>query len=303
VKVLLSGSRGLIGSALAECLTERGDDVVPLFRGSAGPAGPGVPWDPETGFLDVEALRRAGPYDAAINLAGEPLGQRWTDRRRGAFRSSRVGATSLLARHLPELDPMPAVLVNASAVGFYGDRREEILTEQSAPGSGFLASLCADWEGAARAAEERGMRVVRLRTGIVLSTKGGALARQLPLFSFGLGGPLGGGQQFLSWITLPDEVAAIMAILDGELEGPVNVTAPEPVSNRVFAAALGRALHRPARLRAPQRALELALGAEVTRQMLLASQRVMPVRLLGAGYEFQHANLEAALQAALTQRF
>ena len=211
-----------------------------------------------------------------------------------------VQSTSLLARSLAELNRPPTVLVSASAVGFYGDRGDEELTEASGPGSGFLAELCRAWEDATGRATQAGIRVVHLRSGVVLSTHGGALARQLPLFRVGVGGKLGSGRQWLSWISLPDEVGAVLRALDDpSMEGPVNATAPTPVTNRDFTGALGRALHRPAVLAVPGFALRVALGSDLASEMVLAGQRVLPAKLNASGYLFDHADIDTALAALL----
>ncbi|HLM96249.1 MAG TPA: TIGR01777 family oxidoreductase, partial [Acidimicrobiales bacterium] len=239
--------------------------------------------------------------DAVVHLAGAGIGdKRWSATRRQEIVSSRVQSTALLARSLAELDRPPSVLVSASAVGVYGDRGDEELTEASGPGSGFLAELCRAWEDATGRATQAGIRVVRLRSGVVLSAHGGALARQLPLFRLGVGGRLGSGRQWLSWISLADEVGAVLHALDEpSLEGPVNATAPTPVTNRDFTAALGRALHRPAVLAVPGFALRVALGSDLASEMVLAGQRVLPAKLSASGYEFSHADIDTALAALL----
>ncbi|HEX3947287.1 MAG TPA: TIGR01777 family oxidoreductase [Acidimicrobiales bacterium] len=295
--VLLSGAGGLIGRALADQLAGDGEEVVPLIRpgGSAHP-GPSVPWDPEAGTIDRTALDRHGPFRAVVHLAGTGIGAgRWTTGRRTRIRDSRIRSTHLLAEVLPSLDPTPAVLVSASAVGYYGDRGSEVLTDESAPGVGFLADLCREWEAGAVVAEGS-LRVVRLRTGIVLAPHGGALAKQLPLFRLGLGGPLGDGRQYTSWITLEDHLSVIRrAIDDNRLTGPVNAVAPTPVTNAELTRALGRALHRPARLPVPRPFLELALGRKMAREMVLASQRALPARLVDLGHRFSQPDIDGAL--------
>jgi uncharacterized protein len=306
VRVLVSGARGLIGAALSAELLERGDDVITLDRPGAnpGPSAGGVravPWDPAAGAIDREALGANGPYDAVVHLAGAGLGdRRWSRARRDELVRSRVDSTRLIVAELGAMSNPPGVLVNASAIGIYGERGDELLTEESGPGDGFLAELCQQWEAATRPAADAGIRVVCLRSGIVLSARGGALARQLPLFRLGLGARLGSGRQYVSWISLVDEVGAIRrAIDDRSLAGPLNATAPEPVTNAVFTRALGRAVHRPTVLRAPGAALALALGAEMAKEMLLAGQRVVPAKLLGAGHRFAQVRVDEALAAAV----
>ncbi len=275
--------------------------MIPLVRRRA-PGG--AWWDPAAGVMGDDALDALRSADAVIHLAGAGLGdRRWSADRRREIVASRVAATALLCRTLAGLERRPAVLVSASAVGFYGDRGDEELTEASAPGTGFLADLCRQWEDATTPAAEAGVRVVRLRSGVVLSGRGGALARQLPLFRMGVGGRLGDGRQWLSWITLADEVGVVLHALDHpSVEGPVNATAPSPVTNRAFTAALGRALHRPAVLAVPAVALRVALGSELASEMILAGQRVLPARVLGDGYRFVHPTLDVALAAVLADR-
>jgi uncharacterized protein (TIGR01777 family) len=296
MKVVVSGSHGLIGSALCSALESGGHDVLRLVR---GPAGPGeVSWDPASGTLDAAELQGT---DAAVHLSGAGIGdKRWTPQRKREILDSRVKSTDLLSRRLASLDPRPAVLVSGSAVGAYGDRGDEKLTEDSPPGSGFLAGLVEQWEGATAPATEAGIRVVTIRTGIVQSATGGAMAPLLPLFKFGLGGRLGSGRQYWSWISLDDEVGAIIhALTTDELSGPVNLTAPNPVTCAEYAKTLGRVLGRPAVLPVPRFALALVLGAEAADEVVLASQRAMPQRLEQTGYRFQHTQLEPALRSVL----
>lgn len=304
MNILVSGSHGLIGTALVRRLEIAGHRVVPLVRaGTAGGTGvseTGVPWHPGQGVLDRDTLARHGPYHAVVHLAGAGIGdRRWNPSRRQEILASRVGPTRLLAEAVAALDPVPPVLVSASAVGYYGDRGDEELTEQSDPGTGFLADVCRQWEAATAPADEA-TRVVHLRTGIVLSSRGGALAKQLPLFRLGLGGRLGSGRQQMSWITLEDQVSVIeRAIQDDGLRGPVNTTAPAPVTNAEFTRALGRALHRPAVLAVPAPVLGLVLGREMAGELLLAGQRVLPSRLVAAGFPFAHPDIDTALAAVL----
>ncbi len=296
MRVVISGASGLIGASVVTALRARGDDVTPLVRRT--PAAGEARWDPAAGSIDTGALEGA---DAVVHLAGAGIGdKRWSAARRHEILSSRVQSTSLLARTLARLGRPPSVLVSASAVGFYGDRGDEELTEESSPGSGFLAEVCRTWEDATEAADDAGIRVVRLRSGVVLSAHGGALARQLPLFRLGVGGRLGSGRQWLSWISLPDEVGAVLRALDDPaLDGPVNATAPAPVTNRAFTAALGRVLHRPTVMAVPAFALRAALGADLASEMVLAGQRVVPAKLTATGFAFRHADVDTALAAVL----
>ncbi len=294
--MVVSGASGLIGRSLLAALRARGDEALSLVRRPAGPSE--VRWDPAGGSLDATALAGA---DAVVHLAGAGIGdRRWSPARRAEIVSSRVDSTTLLVSALAALGRRPAVLVSASAVGYYGDRGDEELTERSGPGTGFLAEVCRAWEDAATAATGAGVRVVTLRSGVVLSGQGGALRRQLPLFRLGVGGRLGSGHQWLSWISLADEVGAILHVLaDPSLEGPVNATAPAPVTNRQFTAALGRVLHRPAVVPVPGLALRIALGNGLASEMVLAGQRAVPGRLTDAGYAFRHPDVDGALDAAV----
>lgn len=296
MRVVVTGSTGLIGSALVTHLRGRGDEVTRLVRRPAR-APDERTWDPATGELDPAHLRGA---DAVVNLAGAGVGdRRWTPAYREKIRASRVLGTSLLARTLAELDDGPRVLVQGSAVGWYADRGEEILDEAAPRGESFLAEVVADWEGAARPASSAGVRVALARTGIVLDRRGGALARLLPLVRLGLAGPLGAGTQFWPWISLEDEVRAIAFLLEADIEGPVNLTAPEPARCAELVRALARAHGRAAVLRVPGWALRVGLGGFADE--LLASQRVVPRVLQSAGFTFSHANLEDAV-AALARR-
>jgi len=295
MKVAITGSSGLIGSSLRRRLAVD-HTVIAVVRGAPGEDQ--ISWDPAT-----ERLERADldGVDAVIHLAGAGIAdKRWTGAQKQTLLDSRVRGTGLLARTLASLDRRPEVLLSASAIGYYGDRGDVELTEASSRGEGFLADLCERWEQATAPAEEAGIRVVHLRTGIVLSRAGGALARQLPLFRFGLGGRLGSGRQYTSWVTLEDEVEAIRFALDTPgLRGPVNVTAPRPVTNGEFTATLGRVLHRPAVLPVPPMALRLVLGRQLADEAILAGQRVLPRALLDAGYQFAQAELEGGFRSVL----
>lgn len=296
VRILVSGSTGLIGGRLVPTLEAAGHQVRRLVR-SPGITGQ-VYWDPGRDTLDSRGLEGV---DAVVHLAGEPLAsRRWSPSQRRRILDSRVVGTRLLSSAVSELRSPPKVMVSGSAIGWYGDRGDEQLSEESPPGEGFLAEVCAAWEASATPAAAAGTRVVNLRSGVVLSRSGGALARQLPLFRLGLGGRLGSGRQVTSWISLEDEVGAIVHCLESEaLEGPVNATAPAPVTNAELTRALARQLNRPALIPVPRIALYAALGPEMARQVALVSQRVMPTRLLATGYRFRHPDIDSALAAAL----
>lgn len=295
--MVVSGASGLIGRALVDRL--RSDDVPVIRLVRRNPtSGDEVRWDPSTGTLDPAVLSGAR---AVVHLAGAGIGdQRWTAQRRAQIRDSRVRGTDLLARAMTAVDVPPGVWVSGSAIGIYGDRGDEELSEDSEPGSGFLADVCRDWEAATTPALAAGVRIVYLRTGVVLSDAGGALARQLPLFRLGLGGKLGDGRQWLSWIALADQIGAICHIMaTPELSGPVNATAPAPVRNADFTAALGAALHRATVVTAPKAVLRLALGNQLTDEALMASQRVVPRRLTSSGYRFVAPDVTEALRQVL----
>ena len=299
MRVLVSGSHGLIGSALVRALRTRGDEVGRIVRRQAGePAGPAdVSWDIEARTVDTRAMEGA---DALVHLAGASLARRWSSAYKVRLRDSRVQGTTQLATALARLDRPPSVMVSGSAIGYYGDRGDAELTEDSGAGTGFLAELVQAWEAATAPAEEVGIRVVHLRSGIVQSAKGGALAKQLPLFKLGLGGQLGPGRQYVSWISLVDEVDAILhAITNDAVRGALNATAPNPVTNAELTRVLGAAVGRPTLLRVPSPALSLAFGPEMARETVLISQRVRPARLETTGYAFRHPELAGALEAAL----
>lgn len=289
MRVVVTGSSGLIGTALVTGLHSVGHDVVRLVRRRPR-ASDEVFWDPARDEIDLDGL---GRVDGAVHLAGAGVGDhRWTEEYKRTIRDSRVGSARTLVRALLAQDDAPRVLVSGSAVGFYGSRGDEELTERSPGGRGFLADLVRDWEAATEPAARAGIRVALARTGLVLSPHGGALGRMLPLLRLGVAGPLGSGRQYWPWITLDDEVAALQFLLDGDLSGPVNLAAPNPARNRELTAALGRALHRPTLLPAPAPALRLVLGEFA--EDVLASQRVLPQRLLEAGFRFRHRTVEEA---------
>ncbi len=296
MEIALTGSGGLIGSVLSSALRRDGHRVVSLVRRSPGPDE--IEWDPGAGILDATALV---PFDAVVHLAGAGIGdRRWNNRYKTVIRDSRVQGTSLIARCLAELDDgHPRRLVSASAIGFYGNRGDEELTETSDRGQGFLAEVCDAWESATAPATDAGVSVVHLRTGIVLTDHGGALAKLLPIFRLGLGGRVGDGHQWMSWISLDDEVRAIQHLLTSSMTGPVNLTAPHPVRNAEFAAELGSALSRPSAIPVPAFAPRLLLGTEMANSLLFDSQRVVSSRLSEDGFDYHHPNLADALGAVI----
>ncbi len=294
--VLVTGSHGLIGSALIPRLRADGHRVARLVRG-APEGGDDVRWDPQAGTIDAAGLEG---IDAVIHLAGAGIGdKKWTDDRKQLILESRTQGTSLLARTLAALDRKPSVLLSGSAIGIYGARGSEVLTEASAPGSGFTAEVCTAWEAATAPAAEAGIRAVHLRTGIVLSSNGGALGRMLTPFKLGIGGRMGSGEQYMSWIAIDDEVGAIRHLLTADVAGPVNLTAPNPATNAEFTAALGDALHRPTKLPTPMLPLKVLYGGELVQSLLLDGQRVLPAALEASGYEFALPDLDGALAAVL----
>lgn len=296
--VLVTGSSGLVGSALIPNLEAGGHRVFRLVRRSPQ-NDTERRWDPETGELDAADLEGV---QAVVHLAGENIATgRWNDAKKDRIRSSREDGTRLLAQGLAELQTPPGVLICASAVGYYGNRGDEILDEESAPGADFLAETCLDWEQAARPATDAGVRTVYLRIGIVLSADGGALAKMLFPFKMGAGGVIGSGNQYMSWITLSDLLGIVDHALDTDaIEGPVNAVSPAPVTNREFTKALGGVLSRPTLFPMPAFAARLAFG-EMADALLLSSTRVLPARLQESGYDFQHPQLEGALRHILAR--
>jgi hypothetical protein len=294
--VAITGASGLIGRALSEVLRSRGDRVVAVGRGTDAD----VRWDPMAGTIDVDAL---DGVDAVVHLAGESLGEKkWTPEQKAKILESRVRGTELIARTIAEQATPPAVFVSGSAVGFYGDRGDEVLTEASAPSppGNFLSEVCVAWEAATAAAEAAGIRTVHLRTGIVLSRHGGALGRMLLPFKLGLGGRIGSGRQYMSWVSIDDEVGAILHAIDTtSLAGPVDVTGPAPVTNVEFTGALGRAVHRPTLLPTPLAPLKVIYGSELVERLLVEGQRVLPAALEASGYAFRHTTIDAAFAAVL----
>jgi uncharacterized protein (TIGR01777 family) len=294
-RVLVSGATGFIGSALVHRLVAEGIAVRRLTRRAPAAGSDDVRWDPTRGEIDPRAL---DGVDGVVHLAGEKIDQRWTTRLKHELRESRVRGTGLIARAVASAPTRPRVLVSGSAVGIYGDRGDELLDETSPPGDDFLARLAVEWEASARPAADAGVRVVHPRTGIVLSPRGGALARMLPPFRLGVGGPTGSGHQWMSWIALDDMVEALLFALRTEaLAGPVNLTAPEPVRNAELTTTLGRVLHRPAILPTPKFALALMFGSEMVESTLFASQRAVPRKLERAGFVFRHREVGEALRS------
>ena len=301
MKILISGSSGLVGRALTAALEAGGHDAVGLVRPDSRGArgGGGVAWDPGAGTIDRDSLEG---FDAVVHLAGENIvSRRWSDEQKARIRDSRVGGTSLLAEALAALDRKPRAMVCASAAGYYGDRGSEILRDDAAPGAGFLADSTREWEEAARPAADAGIRVVNLRIGVALSARGGMLKRVLPIFRLGLGGRLGSGEQYMSWIEMDDLTRAIIwAVERDELAGGVNAASPNPATNADFTRALGAVLRRPAGLAVPEFALRLTQG-EVT-DAILSSVRMTPARLLRSGFEFDCPDIDSALRRILGRR-
>ncbi len=296
MKILVTGASGLVGSALVPLLESKGHEVLRLVR-NAPAGGREVRWDPSKGTIDAAALEGV---EAAVHLAGENLAEgRWTDEKKRRIRESRVKGTRLISETLAGLARKPEVLVSASAVGFYGSRGDEVLTERSSAGDDFLAQVCREWEEATAAAEGAGLRVVHLRFGVILSGEGGALKKMLTPFKLGVGGKLGSGEQYISWVTLDDAVGAIEhALSDKSLSGPVNAVAPRPVTNKEFTKALGSALSRPTFFSVPAFAARLAFG-EMADATLLSSQRAEPARLTESGFVFKYPEIEGALRHVL----
>jgi hypothetical protein len=294
--VAITGASGLIGTALVAALGRAGHRPIRVVRKGSGGTDE-ISWDPAKGHIDAEALEGV---DAVVHLAGAGIGDhRWTDSYKSTLLTSRTEGTDLLARTLAGMRRPPRVLLSGSAIGYYGARGDEELTEASAAGEGFLADLCVAWEAATTPAEDAGIRVAHLRTGIVLSRDGGALRKQLPLFKWGLGGRMGSGRQWQSWISIVDEVGAILHLLQADVSGPVNLTAPNPVTNIDFTKALAGALRRPVFLPIPTFGPKLLLGGELAENLLFTGQRVLPSKLQGSGFTFKYNTIDAALRAAL----
>jgi len=297
--VLVTGASGFIGNALLPALRAAGHRPIAAVRGRRVPTGvEGVAWDPAAGTIDAAAL---DGVDAVVHLAGAGIGDaRWTDARKQLILESRTKGTRLLVETLTRLTKKPSVLVSASAVGYYGDRGDEVLTEVSTPGRDFLARLCEQWEAAPAPAAAAGIRLVTTRAGVVLGREGGVLKRVLLPFRLGLGGRLGSGEQYMSWIALDDHVAAILhALTTPSLQGPVNFTAPNPVTNAEFTETLGRVLHRPTAIPTPLAPLRARYSSELVEHLLLFSQRAIPAALDANGFAFAHTSLEDGLRAVL----
>jgi uncharacterized protein (TIGR01777 family) len=294
--IFMTGASGFIGRAATAHLESLGHRVTPLQRPTGAEAPPGCWWDPEQGQLCIDAVT---PFDAVIHLAGENIACRWTKAKKRQILESRLVGTRFLCEKMARWSHPPRVLVSASGLGYYGDRGAEILTEESSHGTGFLAEVAQAWEDSTAPARAAGIRVAHMRLGMVLDGRGGALPQMLTPFRFGLGGRMGNGRQYWSWIALEDVPRVILRLLESDqYEGPINACAPEPVTNREFTRILAGVLHRPALIPAPAFALRLVLG-EMADGLLLASQRAQPARLLHGGFEFLHPTLEEALRDAL----
>jgi len=295
MRIVISGASGLVGTALCKVLADRGDTAVRLVRREPEGADE-IRWDPAAGKLDSQALEGC---DAVVHLSGENVAGLWTRAKKQAILDSRVNSTRTICEALAAMENKPGVFVCASAMGIYGDSGDEPLDENAPHGQSFLADVCRAWEAEAKAAEQAGIRTVRYRIGLVLSAEGGALAQMLTPFKLGLGGPLGDGKQYMSWVALDDVVGGIVHCIDTEaISGAVNAGSPNPVTNNEFTAALGRAVHRPAFFRAPKFALKLAAG-EMADEMLLSSIRMRPEKLMANGYRFAHPTLDEVLEATL----
>jgi uncharacterized protein len=298
MKIVVSGSSGLVGAALVAALRRENHSVLCLVRPGRQASGGDVAWNPESGEIDTAKIEAS---DAIVHLAGASIADgRWSEDRKRVLRTSRVDSTQNLIESLKALSQPPKVFVCSSAIGYYGDRGDELLTEASAAGRGFLADLARDWEAAALGAERVGIRTVVLRLGMILASHGGALAKMLPPFKLGVGGKLGSGKQWMSWILLDDVIGVIRAAIQSVgWRGPINVVSPNPVTNEEFTRTLARILHRPAIFPVPKTMLRFVFG-EMADALLLGSQRVIPEKLVAAGYPFSHANLETALRSILT---
>jgi uncharacterized protein (TIGR01777 family) len=301
MRVLVTGATGLIGSALCDALLARGDEVVGLSRDPerARSATPEIDWHPWEAALERPPADALTGVDGVVNLVGEPINQRWTEQAKQRIRDSRETATRNLVAAIAGAEARPGVLVSQSAVGYYGDTGDAVVDEDAPPGDGFDAQVCAAWEETAREAASAGVRVAIVRTGLVLDRRGGLLEQLLLPFRLGVGGPIAGGDQYMAWVSLDDEVGILLWALDDDsVDGTVNATAPEPVTNREFSKALGRVLRRPAIVPVPKLALRARLGGELA-DTATGGPRAIPRRTQELGYEFRHPELEQALRAAL----
>lgn len=296
MRILISGSHGLVGQALIKALEPDGHEIYQLVR-RAPHSEREIEWSPDRYSI---AISRIEGFDAVYHLAGESIASgRWNDEKKKKIRESRTKGTKLLSDALANLDQPPKTLISASATGYYGNRGDELLTETSPPGNGFLADICVEWEKATDHAKEKGVRVVNTRFGIILDKEGGALAKMLPPFRMGIGGRIGDGKQWMSWIALDDVISALQFVLTNEsLQGPVNFVAPNPVTNAEFTKTLGRVLSRPTFFPIPAFGVRLAFG-EMADALLLSSQRVKPTKLADSRYQFTYSNLEGALRSIL----
>lgn len=302
MRVGVTGASGLIGRSLVDALRERGDTVISFVRPATTSHGDDVVhWDPERSLVDDADLKRASGFDAVVHLAGAGIGdRRWSPTRKREILASRVESTSLLVKALADLTNGVKILASASAIGWYGSRGDERLDETSSKGAGFLSDVCQAWEDAALTFEDRA-KVALLRTGLVMSTQGGMMKSQLPLFRFGLGGRYASGSQWMSPISLVDEVRAILFVIDHEIAGPVNLATPNALTNREFTRQLAGELRRPAAFSVPQSALRVVLGAEMASELVLASQRVVPAVLHETGFTFQQPDAATIFHRALTK--
>lgn len=295
MRIAITGSSGLIGSALIAAIEARGDAALRIVRGGA--SADDVVWDINAGTIEADKLEGV---DAVVHLAGAGIGdKKWTDEYKAQVIESRALGTALIAETIAGLDTPPKVFVSGSAMGYYGDRGDSRLTERDTRGQGFLSDVVTAWEGAASPAIDAGIRTAFIRTGVVLSPEGGALEAQLPFFKLGIGGKIGDGTQYWSWISITDQVNAILHIIDSDISGPVNLTAPNPSTNSEFTTALGKALGRPTFLPTPKFAVDIRLGREAAKEMLFFSTRVIPEVLLDSGFTFQHPTIEEAFEAIL----
>ncbi|MFT7617610.1 MAG: hypothetical protein ACI97A_001249 [Planctomycetota bacterium] len=297
MRILMTGSTGLVGRALSQELSRNGHEVVPAIRSFKSTSPDDVVWDHNHGIADVYSVKG---IDAVVHLAGENVASgRWTKARKERIRDSRIEGTTALCKSLALLDDPPKILVAASAVGFYGDRGDEVLDEEAVSGKGFLADVSREWEAATKAAEDVGIRVVKMRLGAVLSREGGALKAMLPPFKMGVGGKMGSGSQYMAWITLRDAVRAFaLALQDESLSGPVNVVAPQAITNLEFTKAMGRALKRPTIFPLPGFMAKLVIG-EMADELLLSSMRVTPKKLEESGFQFADSTIDSALESLL----